>query len=105
MLLDSPRDEAAHRTRQLRLQGPRLAFAYELGEYAGPGSRHARLRTTALKPREVRRHFRMPGRHDRLEIVASKPRKKGRYFDSFPCMCQRVFEDFPRGNRDLRSQH
>src|SRR5688572_33423354 len=81
VLLDSPRDKAAHRIRQLRLEGPRLAFSCKLGEHAGPGTRHARLRTAASQPREVRCHFRMPGRHDRLEVVASKPRKKGRYFD------------------------
>src|SRR5258706_1874073 len=105
VLLEALRHEPAHCLRQLRLQGPRFAFALQPGENAGPGTCHARLRTTAFQPRETRRYLGVPAHYDRLKIVVSLPRKKGRYCESFPPGSQRIREGFLRGNRYLRRQH
>src|SRR6266852_4604105 len=105
MALKPLRHESAHSPRHLGLSGARVGFCLEFGEHARSGARHARLRALRPQPRKLRCHLGVAGDDERLEIVRSLPREKGRYFESFRRACQRAFECFLRGNRDLRRQY
>src|SRR6266849_3653620 len=105
MALKPLRHESAHFPRHLGLSGARVGFCLEFGEHARSGARHARLRALRPQPRKLRCHLGVAGDDERLEIVRSLPREKGRYFESFRRACQRAFECFLRGNRDLRRQY
>ena len=87
------------------MQRARFGFGFELGENTRSGPRHARLRAVLLQPRKARCHVGISGDDCGFQVVRSLPRQKGRYFESFRTPCQRRFEDFLRGNRDLRREH
>src|SRR3954447_26970901 len=105
MTLEPPRHESAHPRRQLGVDRDRFGLRCELGEETRSGARHASLRASTTKPRELRAHLGVSGAHDRFEVVPSLPREKGRYFECFGLPCQRVREDFLRGNTNLRREH
>src|SRR5688572_266624 len=58
-----------------------------------------------LQPGEARCNVGVAGDDRGLQVVRSLPRQKGRHFESFRRACQRGFEGFLRGNRDLRREH
>src|SRR5690242_1166033 len=98
MTVQAARHESAHARRQPRVDGNRFGLRCELGEETRSGARHARLRAVFPQPRELRSYLGVPGAHDRFEIVPSLSREKGRYFECFGLPCQRMREDFLRGN-------
>ena len=75
---EAPGDKASHCCRQFTVQRTRIFFPWKFGEYAGPGTRHARSEgspwAALAQPLQMLRDFRITAHSDRFEVVAALPR-------------------------------